>query len=86
MRIVLGHRAQEPSVNMALLETTGELNTLTKSCSPQDRWPGARVLTVEVVPMPGHGAKSFAGHKKKSMFRLQPVPENRPMAHNLNRA
>ena len=39
---------------------------------------GARVLPLEVVPVPGH--------RQKALFRLVPVPENRERAPSLNGA
>ena len=38
---------------------------------------GARVLPLEVVPVPGHGAQIFARAPTISSIRLVSVPENR---------
>ena len=51
-----------------------------------ERWNGARVLPLEVVPMPGHGAQIFAEHRQKALFRLAPVPENWERTPSLNGA
>ena len=35
---------------------------------------GARVLPLELLPVPGHSAQISARHQQKAMFRLVPVP------------
>ena len=49
---------------------------------------GARVLPLEVVPVPGHGAQIFAQALTKSSVQTikVPVPENRVRAPSLNGA
>ena len=37
---------------------------------------GARVLPLELVPVPWHVSKLVLGHQQKSVFRLMPVPRH----------
>ena len=47
---------------------------------------GARVLSLEAVPVPGHVPRFLLGHRQKALFRLVPVPGNREPAPSLNGA
>ena len=46
---------------------------------------GVWVLPLEIVPVPGHSDQLFAHARKKTMFRLVPMPEHREWASSLNR-
>ena len=47
---------------------------------------GARVLHLELVLLPGHGAQFVLGHQQKAMFRLVFVPGHCGRAPSLNGA
>ena len=47
---------------------------------------GARVLPLELVPVPGTMPKFLLRHRQNTMFRLGAVPENRAWAPSLNGA
>ena len=47
---------------------------------------GARVLPLELVPVPGAVPKFVLGQQQKAMFRLVPVPGDLPRAPSMDGA